>query len=94
MREIILNNAPIRRVAVAIKAKSAVAGSFHEILFRNQEFHSRELRLIRGGRVILSLDTVSPCRSYVTTMKAMLFNEDFPSVPMEDFQNLYNLVLT
>ena len=68
MREIILNNAPIRRVAVAINAKSAVAGSFHENFFSNQQFHSRELRLIRGGRAILSLDTTSPCRPYVTTM--------------------------
>ena len=26
-------------------------------------------------------------------MKAMQFNEDFPALPMEDFQNLYILVL-
>ena len=51
----------------------------------------RGLRIIRGGRAIISLDTTSPCRPYVTTMKAMQFNEDFPAL-LEDFQNHYFLV--
>ena len=85
------NNVPIRRVAVAMNANSAVAGSFHENLFSYQQFHLRELRNIRGGRAVDSLDTTSPCRPYVTTMKAMQFKEDFPALPMEDFQNHYIL---
>ena len=52
----------------------------------------RDLRIIRGGRATISLDTTSPCRTCVTTMKAMQFNEDFPALPMEDFQNHYILV--
>ena len=60
--------------------------------FSYQQFHLRELRIIRGGRAIVSLDTSSPCRPYVTTMKAIQFNEDFPVLPMEDFQNHYILV--
>ena len=52
----------------------------------------REVRIIRGGRAIISLDTTSHCRPYVTTMKAMQFNRDFPALPMEDFQNHYILV--
>ena len=32
---------------------------------------------------------ILPCGS---TMKAMQFNEDFPALPMEDFQNHYVLV--
>ena len=41
--------------------------------------------MIRSGRAIISLDTTSPCRPYVTTMEAMKFNEDFQALPMEDF---------
>ena len=64
------NNAPIRRVAVAMKTNSAVAESYFKNLFSYQLFHLRELRTTRAGRAIVSLDTTSPCRPYVTTMKA------------------------
>ena len=88
----LFNNAPIRRIAVAMNTNSAVAVSFHENPFNYWQFHLRELRIIRGGRVIVSLDTTCPCRPYVTTMKAMQFNEGFPARPLEAFQNHYNLV--
>ena len=70
----------------------AVAGSFHKKLFNYQQFHLKELRTIRGGRAVISLDTTSPCRPYVTTMKAKQSNKDFPALPMEDFRNHYILV--
>ena len=91
-QENILNNSPIRRIAVATNTNSAVAGSFHDNSFSYQQFHIRELGIFRGGRTIVSLDTTSPCRRYVTTMKAMQFNEDFTAPPMEGFQNPYILV--
>ena len=69
-----------------------VAGSFHENPFNYQQFQLSELRTIRGGRATISLDTTFPCRPYVIKMKAMQFNEDFPGLPMEDFQNHYILV--
>ena len=49
----------------------------------------RELRIILGGRAIISSDTTTPCRPLVTTLKALQFNEDFPALPMEDFPNHY-----
>ena len=75
-----------------MNTNSAAAGSFHENPFNYQQFHLKELRIIRGGRAIISLDTTSPCRTYVTTMKTMQFNEDFPALPLEDFKNHYTLV--
>ena len=65
-----------------MNTNSAVAGSFHENSFNYQQFHLRELRTIRGGRAIISFDTTSSCRPFVTTMKAMQFNEDFPALPL------------
>ena len=47
------------------------------------------METIRGERAIILLGTTSPCRAYVTTTKAMQFNEDFPALPIEGFQNHY-----
>ena len=88
IQENVFNNAPIRRIAVAMNTKSPVARSFYENPFNYQQFHLRELRIIRGGRAIISLDTTSPCRPYVTPMKAMQFNEDFPVLLMEDLKKI------
>ena len=72
-----------------MNTKSAVAGLFQENSFNHQQIRLRELRNIRDHRAIISLDTTFPCRPYITTMKAMQFNEDFPSLPSEDFQCHY-----
>ena len=53
----------------------------------NNHFQLRELRIIPGGRAIVSLDITSSCRTYVQTIKAMQSNEDFPALPTEDFQS-------
>ena len=66
IQENVFNNAPIRRIAVAMNTNSAVAGSFYENPFNYQQFHLRELRVIRGRRALISLDITSPCRLYVT----------------------------
>ena len=92
IQENVFNHAPIRRIAVAMNTNSAVAGYFHENPFNYQQFLLRELRIIRGGRAIISLVTTSRCRPYVTTRKAMQFNKDFAVLPMEDFRNHYILV--
>ena len=70
-----------------MNTSSSIEGSFHENSFNYQQFHLRELINIRSGRAIVSSDTISPCRPYVTPMKAMHLNEDFPALPMEGFQN-------
>ena len=93
IHEKVFSIAPIRRIAVAMNTSLAVAGSFYESPFNYQKFHLRELRIIRGGTAIISLDTTSPCRPYSRTMEATQFNEDFPALPMENFQNHYILVL-
>ena len=75
-----------------MKTILAVAGFFLENPFSYQQFYLRELRIIRGGRAIVSLDTTSPCRPIVTTMKAMQLNGDLSAVPMDDFQTHYILL--
>ena len=90
LHENVFNTAPIRRIAFAMNTNSNVAESFRKHFFNYQQFHSRELRLFQAGSAIVSLGTTSPCRSYVTKMKAMQFNNFCPALPMKDFQIHYN----
>ena len=88
----IFNNAPIRRVAIAMNTNSAFTGSFTENPFWYQQFDLRQFRILRGGQPIVDFDTADNCRLYVTTMEAMNFQDDIPSIPIDDFKDHYVLV--
>ena len=49
IQENIFNNAPIRRVAIALKKNSASTGSFTENPFWYQQFDLKQFRIDRGG---------------------------------------------
>ena len=92
IQENIFNNAPIRRVATAMNTNYAFTGSFIKNRFWYQQFDLRQIRILRGGQPIVDFDTADNCRLYVTTMKAMNFQDDFPSIPINDFKDHYVLV--
>ena len=92
IQENIFNNAPIRRIAIAMNTNSAFTGSFTENPFRHQQFDLRQIRILRGGEPIVDFDTADNCRLYVTTMKAMNFQDDISSIPIYDFKDHYVLV--
>ena len=92
IQENIFNNAPIRRVAIAMNTNSAFTGSFTENPFWYQQFDLRQISIFRGGEPIGDFDTADNCRLYVTTMIAMNFQDDFPSTPIDDFKDHYVLV--
>ena len=52
----------------------------------------RNIRILRGGQPIVHHDATDNCRLYVTTMKAMNFQDDNPSIPVDNFKDLYVLV--
>ena len=91
-QENISNYAPIRRIAIAMNTNFAFAGSFTENPFWYQQFDLRQNRILRGGQPIVDFDTIDNCRLYVTTMKAMNFQDDIPSIPIDDFKDQYILV--
>ena len=91
-QENIFNNAPIRQIASAMNTNSAFTGSFTENPFWYQQFNLRQIRILRGGQPIVDFDTADNCRLYVTTMKAMNFQDDIASIPMDDFKDHYVLV--
>ena len=92
IHENIFNNAPIRRIAIAMNTNSAFTGSFTENPFWYQQFDLRQIRILRGAQPIVDFDTADNCRLYLTTMKAMNFQDDIPSIPIDDFNDHYVLV--
>ena len=55
IQEIVFNNAPIRRIAIAMNINSAFNGHFQENPFHCRKFGLRELRIVRGGELLSQL---------------------------------------
>ena len=91
IQENIFNNAPVRRIAIAMNANSAFIGFYTENPFWYQQFDLRKTRTLRG-QPIVDFDAADNCRLYVTTMKAMNFQDDIPSIPIDNFKDHYLLV--
>ena len=92
LQESIFNNAPVRRIAISMNTNSALTGSYTENPFRYQQFDLRRIRVLRGGQPIVEFDAADNCCLYVTTRKAMRFQDDFPSIPIGNFKDHYVLV--
>ena len=92
IQENIFNNAPVRRIAIAMDTNSAITGYYFENPFWYQQFDLRQIRILRGGQPIVDIDAADNCRLYVTTMKAMNFQDDIPSIPIDNFKDHYVLV--
>ena len=75
-----------------MKTNSAFTGSLTENPFWYQQFDLRQIRILRRGQPIVDFDTADNCRLYVTTMKAMNFRDDIPSIPSDDSKDHYVLV--
>ena len=86
IQENIFNNAPIRRIAIAMNTNSAFTSSFTENPFWYQQFDLTQIRKLRGGQPIVDFVTADNCRLYVTTMKAKSFQDVIPSIPIDDFK--------
>ena len=85
-------NAPNRRIAIAMNTNFDFTGCFTENPFWYQQFDLRQIRILREGQPIVDFDTVDNCRLHVSTMKALNFQDDIPSIPIDDFKDHYVLV--
>ena len=92
VQENVFNNAPVRRIAIAMNTNSAFTGSHTENPFWYQQFELRQIRILRAGQPIVDLDAADNCRLYVTTMRAMNFQDGIPSIPTDNFKDHYVLV--
>ena len=91
-RENIFKNAPVCRSAIATNTNSAFTGSYPENPFWYQQTDLRQSRKLRGGRPIVDFDAADNCRLYVTTMKAMNFQDDIPSITIDNFKDHHVIV--
>ena len=94
IQENIFENAPIRLVAVALNTNSEFTGSSTQNPFWYLQFDLRKFRILRGGQPTVDFDTADNCCLYVTTMKAMNFQDDITSIPIDDFKDHYDWCLT
>ena len=92
LQENIFNISLVRRIDIAMNTNSAFTGSSTENPFCYQQFVLRQIRILRGGQPIVKFETADNFRLYVTTMKAMNFQDDIPSIPIDDFKDHYVLV--
>ena len=86
------NKAPNCRVALAMNTNSAFIGSYTENPFWYQHFDFRQIKSFWRVQPNLDFDAADNCCLYVTTMKAMNFQVDIPSVPIDNFQDSKVLV--
>ena len=90
--ENIFNNAPARRIALAKNTNIAFTGSYTENPFWYQHFDLRQIRVLRAGQPTVDFDAAGNCRLYVTTTKTMNFQDNIPSIPIDNFKDHYVLV--
>ena len=88
----IFNNAPIRRIGIAMNTNSAFTGFFAEIPFWYQQFVLRDIRILRVRQPLVYHDATDNCRLYVTTVKAMNFQDNILSIPKDIFKDHYVLL--
>ena len=87
IQENIFNNASVRRSALERNTNSAFTGSYTEKPFWYQQNGLREIGIHKGCQPVVDFDAADNCRLYVTTMKAMNFQDDIPSTPIVNFKD-------
>ena len=93
IQENIFNNAPVFRIAIGMNTNSPFTGSYTESPFWYQQFDLRQIRILKRGQPIVDFDAAADnCRLSITTMKAMNFRDDIPSVSIINFKNHYVIV--
>ena len=89
IQENIRNKAPVCRNASALSTNSPFTGSYTKIQFWYQQFDLRQVRLLRCGQPNVDFDAADNCRLDVTTMKAMNFQGEIPSIGVHNFKDHY-----
>ena len=93
IQDIIFNNAPVCRIVIAMITNSSYKGSYAESILWYQQFDLRQIRILRCGQPIVDFDAADNCLLYVRTLKAMNFQDNIPSTPIDNINVHYVLVL-
>ena len=82
----------MRRIAIAIIENPAFTRSFTENPVWHRQFFRRNNRMLKGGPRTVQHDMTDSCCLYVTKKKAMNFQDNILSIPVDDFKDNYVLV--
>ena len=85
-------NAPIHQIAILINTNPDRTGSHTENPSCYQQFDLRQKRIHRRSQPIVDFDAADNSRSHVTTLEAMIFQDDILSTPSDIFKN-HHLIL-
>ena len=92
IQKYIFNKASVRRTANAMNTNSTFNASYTKNPIWYQQFDLGQIRILRGGQPLVDFDAANNCRLYVTTMKTISFQDDIPSIPIDNFKDHYVLV--
>lgn len=90
-QEDVFNRAPIRRLVLAMNTNSAFRGSKFANPFHYQKFNLSNIKIIRGSQTIVDMKTEDDTEPYVTTLKALKFDDDGPGIDVSSFSDHYIL---
>ena len=82
IQENIFNNAPFRRIAKAMNTNSAFTGSCTKNQFCDQQFELRQISILKRCQPIIDFDAAYNCRLYITTEKAINFQDETPQIQL------------
>ena len=88
----IFNKAPLHRIALAMNTFSAFTRYYTENPFRYQQFDLKQSGILRGGQLTLNFDAADNCRLYIVKVEVMNFQDEIPSIPIDNFKDHYVLV--
>ena len=75
-----------------MNTNSAFTAFYTENPFWYQQVDLRQIKILRGGQPNVDFDAADNCRLYITTMKAMNFQDEIPSFSIDNFKDHYVLV--
>ena len=70
-----------------MNTNSAFIASYTENPFWYQHLDLRQIELLRSGQPNVDFDAATKCRLYVSTMKAFIFQDDLPSIPVHKIKD-------
>ena len=76
-----------------MKKNSALTGSYTKNPFCYQQIDLKQIRILRGGQPIVDFDAVDAGPLYVTTNEVMIFEDDIPSIPIDNSKDDHVMVL-
>ena len=83
---------PFPRIAIAMNMNSVFIETYTEKWFWFQQCDLRQIRILRRNQAVEEIDCAGCFWLYVTTMKAINFQDDIPSILIHSFSDHYLLV--